>query len=152
MENMLMPSKGAERIRILLVEDNPGDARLAREALRDSAISSDLTVLEDGFEVMAYLQRKGAYSGAPRPHLILLDLNLPGIRGTELLQEIKADPILRRIPVIVLTTSTAQQDIDASYDLYANCYVIKPLDIMTFAQVLRQIENFWFNVVTLPQI
>jgi CheY-like chemotaxis protein len=109
-------------------------------------------VLDDGFEVMAFLHRQGAYAGAARPHLILLDLNLPGIRGTELLQEIKSHPELRRIPVIVLTTSTAQQDIDASYDLYANCYVIKPLDMMTFAQVLRQIENFWFNVVALPQI
>jgi CheY-like chemotaxis protein len=149
---MLMRSSGAERIRILLVEDNPGDARLAREALRDSAINSELMVLDDGFEVMAFLHRQGAYAGAARPHLILLDLNLPGIRGTELLQEIKSHPELRRIPVIVLTTSTAQQDIDASYDLYANCYVIKPLDMMTFAQVLRQIENFWFNVVALPQI
>ncbi len=146
-----MRENSTEMIQILLVEDNPGDARLAREALRGSTIDSTLTILEDGAAAMAYLQRKGKYASAPRPHLILLDLNLPGKSGTEVLQEIKSDPHLRRIPVIVLTTSTAQQDIDASYDLYANCYIIKPLDMLSFAQVLRQVENFWFNIVTLPR-
>lgn len=145
-----MQTEDIRIIRLLLVEDNPGDARLAREALRDGAIRSDLTVMEDGSEVMNYLNRRGEYAEAQRPHLILLDLNLPGKSGAELLQEIKSDRELRRIPVIVLTTSAARQDIDASYDLYANCYVIKPLDITTFIQVLRQIENFWFNIVTLP--
>lgn len=145
-----MQTEDIRVIRLLLVEDNPGDARLAREALRDGAIRSDLTVMEDGSEVMNYLNRRGEYAEAQRPHLILLDLNLPGKSGAELLQEIKSDRELRRIPVIVLTTSAARQDIDASYDLYANCYVIKPLDITTFIQVLRQIENFWFNIVTLP--
>lgn len=147
-----MQKRPGETFRILLVEDNPGDARLAREALRDSTIRSSLTVLEDGFEVMEYLQRRGQYANTQPPHLILLDLNLPGKSGVEVLQDIKSDPRLRRIPVIVLTTSTAQKDIDSSYDLHANCYVIKPLDIMSFAQALRQIEAFWFNIVTLPRI
>jgi chemotaxis family two-component system response regulator Rcp1 len=147
-----MQKRPGETFRILLVEDNPGDARLAREALRDNKIRSSLTVLEDGFEVMEYLQRRGQYAHIQPPHLILLDLNLPGKSGAEVLQEIKSDPRLRRIPVIVLTTSTAYHDIDSSYDLHANCYVIKPLDIMSFAQVLRQIEAFWFNIVTLPRI
>lgn len=144
-----MQAEHSTSARILLVEDNPGDARLAREALRDSAIESELVIMEDGSEVLNYLNRHGEYANAPRPHLILLDLNLPGKSGLELLQEIKSDYDLRRIPVIVLTTSTARQDIDASYALYANCYVIKPLDIMTFARVLRQIESFWLDIATL---
>lgn len=145
-----MPNRHIGVFRILLVEDNPGDARLAREALRDSPIPSTLVVFSDGDEVMQYLRREGEYAQAQLPHIILLDLNLPGKAGSEILQEIKSEPELRHIPVIVLTTSTAQRDIDASYDSYANCYVVKPLDIVTFAQVLRQIESFWFKVVTLP--
>jgi CheY-like chemotaxis protein len=145
-----MPNSQIEVFRILLVEDNPGDARLAREALRDSPIPSTLIVFSDGVDVMRYLRREGEHADAPLPHIILLDLNLPGKSGSEILQEIKSEPGLRRIPVIVLTTSTAQRDIDACYDEYANCYIVKPLDIVSFAQVLRQIESFWFKVVTLP--
>jgi chemotaxis family two-component system response regulator Rcp1 len=137
-------------IYILLVEDNPGDVRLAQEALKESAIPSTLAVLEDGEHVMDYLKQRGEYGLVPRPNLILLDLNLPGKSGLEVLQEIKRDPDLRRIPIMVLTTSTNQQDIDNSYGSYANGYVIKPPDILSFAHVLRDIERFWFNVVTLP--
>jgi CheY-like chemotaxis protein len=146
-----MPNRQIEVFRILLVEDNPGDVRLAREALRDSPIPSTLMVFSDGEDVMRYLRREGEYAQAPRPHIILLDLNLPGKSGGEILEEIKREPDLRRIPVIILTTSTAQRDVDATYAAYANSYVVKPLDIVSFAQTLRQIESFWFKVVTLPQ-
>jgi len=145
----MMKRKPDDPIEILLVEDNPGDARLAREALRDTHFSSHLSVVEDGVEAMDYLKQSAKYAGAPRPDIILLDLNLPRKSGREVLYEIKSDPDLRRIPVIVLTTSTADQDIEASYDLHANCYITKPLDINSFVHALRQIETFWFTLVTL---
>ena len=135
---------------ILLVEDNPGDARLAQEALKEGSLLSRLTVVVDGVEAMSYLRREGRYSEAPRPHLVLLDLNIPRKDGRQVLAEIKADPDLRRIPVVVLTTSQAEQDVMRSYDLHANCYVTKPVDLDRFIAVVRSIEEYWCSVVTLP--
>jgi chemotaxis family two-component system response regulator Rcp1 len=136
---------------ILLVEDNPGDVRLTREALRDSEVRTHLSVVADGEAALAFLRREGPFAGAPRPDLILLDLNLPKKDGREVLAEIKADPALRRVPVVVLTTSTAQQDIMVSYDLHANCYVTKPVDLEGFLAVVRSVERFWFTVASLPE-
>jgi two-component system, chemotaxis family, response regulator Rcp1 len=135
---------------ILLVEDNPGDIRLTREALRDSKIQNTLTVVEDGVEAMAYLRREGAYADAIRPDIILLDLNLPRMDGREVLREIKADDMLKRIPVVVLTTSESEDDILRSYDLHANCYIAKPVDFNRFITIVHTIENFWFSIVKLP--
>lgn len=135
---------------ILLVEDNPGDARLAREAMKDSKIVNRLHVVEDGVEALAFLRREAPFSDAVRPDLILLDLNLPRKDGRELLAEIKADPVLRRIPVVVLTISRSEEDVLNSYDLYANCYVTKPVDFAKFSKIVRSIENFWLSIVTLP--
>lgn len=135
---------------ILLVEDNPGDARLAQEALKEGRMSSRLKVVVDGVEAMTYLRREGAFGDAPRPHLVLLDLNLPRKDGRQVLAEMKADPDLRRIPVVVLTTSQAEQDISRSYDLHANCYITKPVDLDRFISVVRSIEEYWCSVVTLP--
>ena len=137
-------------LEILLVEDNPGDARLAQEALKEGSLLSRLTVVVDGVEAMSYLRREGRYSEAPRPHLVLLDLNIPRKDGRQVLAEIKADPDLRRIPVVVLTTSQAEQDVMRSYDLHANCYVTKPVDLDRFIAVVRSIEEYWCSVVTLP--
>ena len=135
---------------ILLVEDNPGDARLAQEALKEGRLSTRLRVVVDGVEAMAYLRREGEFAGAPRPHLMLLDLNLPRKDGRQVLAEMKADPDLRRIPVVVLTTSQAEQDILRSYDLHANCYITKPVDLDHFIAVVRAIEEYWCAVATLP--
>ncbi|MBI5162586.1 MAG: response regulator [Magnetospirillum sp.] len=135
---------------ILLVEDNPGDARLAQEALKEGRMNSRLKVVVDGVEAMAYLRREGAFAGAPRPHMVLLDLNLPRKDGRQVLAEMKADTELRRIPVVVLTTSQADQDIMRSYDLHANCYITKPVDLDRFIAVVRSIEEYWCSVVTLP--
>jgi CheY-like chemotaxis protein len=144
-------SKGpAEAIDILLVEDSPADVDLTREALEDAKVRNTLHVVEDGVEALAFLRRDGQYAGAPRPDLILLDLNLPKKDGREVLAEIKADPTLRRIPVVILTTSEAEQDILRSYDLHANCYVTKPVDLEQFITVIRSIENFWLVIVKLP--
>ena len=137
-------------VELLLVEDNPGDVVLTREALRDCKILNRLTVVGDGEEALAYLRRRPPHNGAPRPDLVLLDLNLPRKDGREVLAEMKADPQLRRIPVVVLTTSKAEQDIIKTYDLHANCYITKPVDLDQFAQVVKSIETFWFSVVTLP--
>ena len=137
-------------IDILLVEDNPGDIRLTREALRDSKIRNTLAVVEDGVEAMAYLRREGAYGDVPRPDIILLDLNLPRMDGREVLREIKADETLRRIPVVILTTSENEDDILRSYDLHANCYISKPVDFNRFITIVHTIENFWFSIVKLP--
>jgi CheY-like chemotaxis protein len=139
-----------ETFEILLVEDNPGDARLAQEALKEGRMTSRLKVVVDGVEAMAYLRRDGQYAGAPRPHLVLLDLNLPRKDGRQVLAEMKADEDLRRIPVVVLTTSQAEQDILRSYDLHANCYITKPVDLDRFISVVRSIEEYWCSVVTLP--
>jgi chemotaxis family two-component system response regulator Rcp1 len=137
-------------IEVLLVEDNPGDVRLTQEALKEGRLLNNLNVVEDGVEATEFLYKRGKYSQAPRPDLILLDLNLPRKNGREVLQEIKADPDLRRIPVMVLTTSKAEQDLQKAYSLHANCYITKPVDLDQFLNVVRSIENFWFHIVTLP--
>jgi CheY-like chemotaxis protein len=134
----------------MLVEDNPGDVRLTREALREAEIRNRLHVVRDGVEALAWLRREGAFGGAPRPDLILLDLNLPRKDGRQVLAEIKADPDLRRIPVVVLTTSQDEDDILRSYNLYANSYIVKPVDLERFMGVVRSIEAFWLTVVKLP--
>lgn len=135
---------------ILLVEDNPGDADLVRLALEENKLCNELHVAEDGDTAMAFLRREGSHASAPRPDLILLDLNLPKKDGREVLAEIKADPDLRSIPVVVLTTSKHDEDILKAYELNANCYVTKPVDFDQFARVVRQIDSFWFGIVTLP--
>lgn len=137
-------------IEMLLVEDNPGDARLAKEALKDSKLLNNIHHVSDGEQAIDFLRRAGAYAGAPRPDLILLDLNLPRKDGREVLAEIKADPNLKTIPVVVLTTSEAEQDILQSYRLHANCYITKPVGFASFVEVVHAIESFWFGVVTLP--
>lgn len=136
--------------RILLVEDNPGDVRLTREALKEGRIINELAVVSDGVEAMNYLRRGGKFAEAPRPDIILLDLNLPRKNGREVLAEIKSDDSLRRIPVVILTVSRAEEDILKSYDLHANCYISKPIDFDQFMKVVRTIENFWFSIVLLP--
>jgi CheY-like chemotaxis protein len=135
---------------ILLVEDNPADVRLTQEAFTEGKILNNLMVVKDGVEAMDYLRRRGTYAGAVRPDLILLDLNLPRKDGREVLAEIKADPALMRIPVVVLTTSRAETDVVKSYNLHANCYVVKPVDLGQFIDVIKAIDNFWLAAVTLP--
>lgn len=137
-------------IQILLVEDNPGDARLIVEALKEGKISNELAIVEDGVEALAYLRKQGQYSSAPRPDLILLDLNLPRKDGREVLAELKQIPQLKCIPVVVLTTSQAEDDVLKTYDLHANCYIVKPLDLGQFMKIVQAIEDFWFNIVKLP--
>lgn len=137
-------------IEILLVEDNIADVRLTREALKEEKVSNNLTVLTDGVEVMDYLHRKGQYSQATRPDLILLDLNLPRKDGREVLREIKNDEELRSIPVVVLTVSSADADIRDSYNLHANCFITKPLDMNQFSKVVKSIQDFWLTIVKLP--
>jgi two-component system, chemotaxis family, response regulator Rcp1 len=137
-------------IEILLVEDNPGDVRLTIEALKEGKVSNRLSVARDGVEALAFLRREGPHATAPRPDLILLDLNLPRRDGREVLAEIKADARLRRIPVVVLTTSNAEEDILRTYDLHANCYINKPVDLDQFISVVRSIDDFWLTVVRLP--
>ena len=136
---------------VLLVEDNPGDARLTLEALKEGKVLNRVSVVPDGVEAMAFLRRQGPYADVPRPDLILLDLNLPKKDGREVLAEIKADPGLKRIPVVILTTSQAEEDIARTYDLHANCYVTKPVDLDKFLEVVRSIEDFWLAFVQLPQ-
>lgn len=138
-------------IEILLVEDNPGDVRLAVEALRDAKVANRLHIVEDGVEAMSFLRRQDRYADVPRPNLILLDLNLPRKDGREVLAEIKQDADLKRIPVVILTSSAAEQDVVQAYNLYANCYITKPMDLDQFLKVVRSIEDFWLIVVTLPQ-
>ena len=135
---------------ILLVEDNPGDVELTREALSDAKVNNNLHVARDGVEAMAFLRREGQFSSAPRPDLILLDLNLPKKDGREVLSEIKEDPNLQIIPVVVLTTSKADEDILKSYKHHVNSYITKPVDFAGFIQVVKSIECFWFSVVVLP--
>jgi CheY-like chemotaxis protein len=137
-------------VNILLVEDNPGDADLAREALKSSKMNNNLQVVDDGEKAMAYLRREGPYSEAPRPDLILLDLNLPKKDGRQVLAEIKSDEALMRIPVVILTTSRAEEDVLKTYNLHANCYITKPIDLNQFLHVVRSIENFWLSIVVLP--
>ena len=135
---------------LLLVEDSPGDVRLTMEALKEGRVINNLTVVHDGEEAIALLRRQGKYANAARPDLILLDLNLPRKSGLELLAEIKADPSLQQIPVVVLTTSRAEQDILRTYELHANCYIVKPVDLDQFIDVVQSIKNFWLAVVVLP--
>lgn len=140
-----------EPVRILLVEDNPGDVRLTKEALREGKVRNDLHVVGDGEEAMAFLRRGDHHADAPRPDLILLDLNLPKKDGREVLEELKVDPEFRRIPVVVLTSSKAEEDILRSYDLHANAYITKPVDLDQFIGVVKAVEDFWFTVVRLPK-
>jgi CheY-like chemotaxis protein len=137
-------------VEILLVEDNPADVRLTREALSSHRLWNNLSVAKDGVEAMAYLRREGKFAAAVRPDLILLDLNLPKKDGRQVLAEIKADANLMRIPVIVLTTSDAEEDILETYGLHANCYVTKPVDLKQFMKVVKSIEDFWIAIVKLP--
>jgi len=137
-------------IDILLVEDSPADVRLTREALKEAKVLNMLHVAQDGVEALDFLHKQGPYAGKPSPDLILLDLNLPKKDGREVLAEIKQDETLRRIPVVVLTTSRAEEDVIRSYNLHANAYVTKPVDLKQFLEVIRAIEAFWLAVVTLP--
>ena len=137
--------------RVLLVEDNPGDVRLTIEALKDAKVNNSLSVAKDGVEAMAFLRREGPYAAAPRPDLILLDLNLPRKDGREVLAEVKSDEALRSIPVVVLTTSRAEQDVLSSYSLHANAYVTKPVDFDAFVRAIRQIDDFFITVVARPE-
>lgn len=138
-------------VQILLVEDNPGDARLTQEVFKLNKMPKTLSVVEDGVEALAFLRQEGKYSDAPRPDLILLDLNLPKKDGRQVLAAIKSDTSLRRIPVVVLTTSRDQEDILHAYDLNANCFLTKPVDFDQFAKLVEAIEEFWLKVVELPK-
>lgn len=147
---MINGSTSGRPIEILLVEDNPGDVRLTIEGLRESRVRNTLHVARDGVEAMAFLQRAGEYASRVRPDLILLDLNLPRMDGREVLSAIKADVRFRTIPVVVLTSSRAEQDVLRSYELQANCYITKPVDLEQFMTVIKSIEDFWLTIVTLP--
>ena len=136
---------------ILLVEDNPGDVRLTIEAFKDGQVKTNLDVVNDGVEALAYLYKKDKYRNAPRPDVIILDLNLPKKDGREVLEEIKTHRNLRRIPVVILTTSQAEEDIRRAYDLHVNCYIMKPIDFDQFVKVVKSIEDFWLTVVKLPK-
>ena len=138
-------------IELLLVEDNEPDVRLTKEALREAKVKNRLSVAEDGVDAMDFLRRQGRHASAPRPDLILLDLNLPRKDGRLVLKEIKADESLKRIPVVVLTTSKSEEDVLKAYDLHANCYITKPVDFTQFMGVVKAIENFWLTIVTLPK-
>lgn len=135
---------------ILLVEDNPGDARLIQEALKDSKLPNIVHHAKDGVEALAFLQKDEPHADAPRPDLILLDLNMPRMNGLELLKRIKNDPFLRRIPVVVLTISKSEEDIISSYNLHANCFISKPVDLDQFSGILQAINDYWFDMVRLP--
>ncbi|OIQ80044.1 response regulator rcp1 [mine drainage metagenome] len=137
-------------VEFLLVEDNPGDVRLTQEALSECAIPNNLNVVPDGMEAVAFLRREGKYANAPRPDVVLLDLNLPKKDGREVLAVVKADPELKSIPIVVLTSSEAENDILRSYELHANCYVTKPTDLDQFIKVIKSIKHFWLHVVKLP--
>ncbi len=148
---MKVVSELVKPVEILLVEDNPGDVRLTKEALKEAKVINHLTVLKDGVEALAFLRREGPYAKAPRPHLILLDLNLPKKDGREVLAEIKDDEQLKRIPVVVLTTSQNEQDVLKTYNLHANCYITKPVGLNQFITVVKSIEDFWLGIVVLPK-
>ena len=143
-------STRASPVEILLVEDNPGDVRLTKEALKEGKVYSNLHWAKDGVEALEFLRRQGKFADAPRPDIILLDLNLPKKDGREVLSEIKNDDDLKRIPVVILTTSKAEEDVLRSYQLHANCYVTKPVDLEKFIGVVESIDKFWLTVVTLP--
>ena len=136
--------------KILLAEDNPGDVRLTKEALNDGKIANELYVVGDGIQALNFLRRKGEYSDAPTPDLILMDLNMPRMDGREALAEIKSDDALKVIPIVILTSSAADQDILSAYNLHANCYITKPVDLEQFMDVVQKIEDFWFTLVRVP--
>lgn len=140
----------ARVVEILLVEDNEGDVRLTREALKEGRIRNRLSVVPDGEQALAFLRREGVHAEAPRPDLILLDLNLPRLDGREVLASIKNDPVLKSIPVVVLTSSRTEQDLLRAYDLHANCFITKPVEFDQFIEVVRSIEDFWLTIVVLP--
>jgi len=142
--------KTVQIVNILLVEDNPADARLTKEALKDCKVLNKLSIVENGEEALAFLRREGIYAGEPRPDLILLDLNLPKMNGREVLAEIKKDSKLKATPVVILTTSNAEKDILMSYNLHANCYITKPIDLEQFISVVKAIDSFWLSIVKLP--
>ena len=141
---------GGQPVEILLVEDSPSDVELTREALAEAKLRNHLHVASDGVAALAFLRREGAHAAAPRPDLVLLDLNLPRRDGREVLAELKADPALANIPVVILTTSAAEEDILRSYQLHANCYVTKPVDLDQFINVVKSVNEFWFTIVKLP--
>ncbi|MHA1104883.1 MAG: response regulator [Promethearchaeota archaeon] len=143
-------SKRIRPVEILLVEDNPGDIRLTKEAMKEAKIINNLNVVEDGVEALAYLRKKGKYKNANRPDLILLDLNLPKKNGREVLDDIKQDKNLKLIPVVILTVSRAEEDIFKTYELHANCFITKPVDMDQFIKVVKSIEQFWFSIAKLP--
>jgi chemotaxis family two-component system response regulator Rcp1 len=147
---MMTDKKNTNVIDILLVEDNPGDVRLTREALLEGKVLNSLHVVGDGIEALRFLRHAGPYARSPHPDIILLDLNLPRMDGREVLAEIKSDPNLRRIPVVILTTSKSEEDIIKSYDLHANCFITKPVDLDQFITVVKSVEEFWFTIVKLP--
>jgi chemotaxis family two-component system response regulator Rcp1 len=142
--------RGTKMINILLVEDNPADVLLTAEALRESRVSHDLNVVNNGSDALAYVNRQEKYGDAVPPDIILLDINLPKKNGFEVLAEIKQDPALKHIPVIILTTSSSKQDIRRAYDLYANCYIVKPIELDDFFKIIKYIGDFWFTVARLP--
>jgi len=145
-----MDYRNSKLIEILMVEDNPADARLTKEAFKDAKVLNNMHVVADGEEAMLFLKRAGKYNESPRPDLILLDLNLPKKDGREVLAEIKKDPELKRIPVVILTTSEDEKDIFRAYDLHANAYVKKPVDLDQFMKIVEAVEDFWLSVVRLP--
>ena len=149
-DHLMKESSYGKPIEILLVEDNPDDANLTMDALKDGRVRNVVRLVEDGEEAMGYLRREGHNAAAARPDLILLDLNLPRKSGREVLAEIKQDPDLKRIPVVIMTTSKSEQDVFEAYNLHANCYVTKPVDLDQFLGVVRKIEDFWLTVVKLP--
>ncbi len=147
---MPQPEPSPRPVQILIVEDNPADARLVREVMRDSKILNEIHWVPDGVEALDFLYQRGKHAKAPRPNLIFLDLNMPRKDGRAVLTEVKADEVLRRIPVVVMTSSQAEEDVARAYDAHANCYVRKPIDFQQFHQVVKTLENFWFSTVELP--
>jgi CheY-like chemotaxis protein len=145
-----MEFEGYKPIEILLVEDNPADVRITTEAMKDSKIKNNLNIVNDGVEALNFLRKTGKYADAPKPDLILLDLNLPKKDGRDVLKEIKGDPNLKRIPVVILTISKAEEDILKTYNLHANCYITKPVNLEQFIKVVKSIEDFWFTIAVLP--
>ena len=137
-------------VEILLIEDNPGDVRLTIEALKESKIMNNMHVVDDGIEALSFLKKEGIYKDKPRPDLIILDLNLPKKDGREVLGEIKSDDYLKQIPIVILTTSEAEEDIIKSYELHANCYITKPVNMEQFIKVVKSVGDFWFSIVMLP--
>lgn len=147
----MTPTRDCKPIEILLVEDNPGDVRLTQEVFKEAKILNHLSVVGDGVDAMAFLRSQGEYGDASRPDLILLDLNLPRKSGREVIAEVKGDPTLKSIPIVVLTTSSAEQDVTSAYEGHANCYITKPVDLDQFIHIVTSIEQFWLTIVELPR-